>query len=237
MSLECNGYAQCIPLDRANSNNKYRYKLFKTCLSTLLKNVNHDAVSGWLTIATLFYKTKQYNKASNIILYSISKCSSEKLYRRVTLSDMHNQLLQLQSLHKKTFVDMLKIMLVDYIRFKRNSTLVPVELCKGLIFSSTAYAYFLNFLCHFHLNNVRQYQDSYQGLQLVLKEEYLIREPSVISNSYLLLVVASKLLGDDETVRHAILQSVKESHVSRNGVDMHVVDAAWHGDKLRVLLE
>ncbi|CAC5421958.1 unnamed protein product [Mytilus coruscus] len=72
-----------------------------------------------------------------------------------------------------------------------------------------AYAYFLNFLCYYHLNDVRQCQDSLQGLQLVINEGYLMECPYKKSFAYNLLGVALQLLGDKESARHAFLQSVE----------------------------
>ncbi|CAC5419509.1 unnamed protein product [Mytilus coruscus] len=212
LSKKCNGEAQCIALDNAISNNKYRYKQFTTCLSFLLKNVYHDAVSGWLMLASLFYKTKQYSKALHITMYSMSKCTTEKLYHDVTLSDVHYQVLKLQTLQKKGFAYLLKIMFVDYIQFEVDSTLLPDELQIESVlvqfFQSMSYAYFLNFLCHYHLNNVIQCQDSLQGLQLVIDEEYLMAD-IIKGNDYTLLWVVLQLLGDRESARQAFFQSVE----------------------------
>lgn len=54
-----------------------------------------------------------------------------------------------------------------------NRTL-NVQLNEGNLFQSTAYAYFLSFLCHYHLNNVRQCEDTHRGLQLVIEKCYSI---------------------------------------------------------------
>ncbi|CAC5383574.1 unnamed protein product [Mytilus coruscus] len=127
LSLLCNEQSQRLPLDSTIRNNKHKYKLYKSCLSTLLTNVYHDAVSGWLMLASLFYKTKQYSKALHIIRYSISKCTPEKLYREMNMSDIHYQSLKLQSIHKEGIVYLLKIMLVDIIQLKVNSTFTTDE--------------------------------------------------------------------------------------------------------------
>lgn len=75
MSKVCQRRVQYIPM---NSNNKYQYKEYKTCLSSLLQGVYHDTVSGWLMVASLFYKTKQYIKVLHVIMYSLSNCTTEK---------------------------------------------------------------------------------------------------------------------------------------------------------------
>ncbi|XP_052097476.1 uncharacterized protein LOC127732478, partial [Mytilus californianus] len=152
MSKWCQVHAKCVPLISTLINNKYQckqyklclstvidniyhdavsgwhlYKQYKSCLSAVTDNIYHDAVSGWLMVATLFYKTKQYSKALYIISYSLSKYTSEKLYLR-TISDIHYQLVKLQIFQKKSLVCLLKILVVNDILFDMNSTLIPDEL-------------------------------------------------------------------------------------------------------------
>ncbi|XP_071147884.1 uncharacterized protein [Mytilus edulis] len=194
MSQKCRRLAQRLPLDGAIINNKYQYKQYKSCLSTLLTNVYHDAVSGWLMIASVFYKTKQYRKALHIIRYSISKCTPDKLYEGMTMTDINYQSLKLQIIVKKSVAYLLKFMFVDSMRLTVDSTLTPDELSmegrnKTYYFPSTAYAYFLSFLCHHHLNNVRQCQDSLEGLELVIAESYLIPNWNT-KDAYTLLGIA-----------------------------------------------
>ncbi|CAC5366531.1 unnamed protein product [Mytilus coruscus] len=171
----CSLRAQFISLNSAYSNNKYQYRQYKSCLCTLLQNIHHDAVSGWLMLASLFYKTKQLAKALRIIMYSISKCTFEKMCRNIEMEDIHHQLFKLKSLQKKSIVHLWKLIFVDDMKFKRNSVLIPDELQIDLEFgelfiSSSVYAYFLKLLCHYHLINIRQCQDTLQDLQLVLAE-------------------------------------------------------------------
>ncbi|XP_071147330.1 uncharacterized protein [Mytilus edulis] len=220
MSRRCRRLAQRLPLDGAIINNKYQYKRYTSCLSTLLMNVYHDAVSGWLMVASLFYKTKQYRKALYIIRYSISKCTRDKLFFGMILSDIHYQSLKLQTFAKKSVAYLLKIMFVDSIRLITDSTLTPDELSsegrnRTYLFPAIAYAYFLSFICHYHLNNVRQCQDSLEGLELVIAESYLLPNWNT-EDAYTLLGIALELHGDKESARQAFLKSVElsedESH-------------------------
>ncbi|XP_071147885.1 uncharacterized protein [Mytilus edulis] len=220
ISQRCSKLAQRLPLDGATIKNKHKYKQYKSCLSTLLTNIYHDAVSGWLMIASLFYKTKQYRKALQIIRYSISKCTPDKLFFGMSLPDIHYQSLKLQSFAKKSVAHLLKIMFIEYIGFTVHSTLTPDELSmEGRnithFFPSTAYAKFLSFLCHHHLNNVRHCRDSLEGLELVIAERYLIPNWNT-EDAYTFLGIALELHGDKESARQAFLQSVElsedESH-------------------------
>ncbi|XP_071147882.1 uncharacterized protein [Mytilus edulis] len=216
ISQRSRSLAHCLPLDGATINNKYQYKQYKSCLSTLLTNVYHDAVSGWLMIASFFYKTKQYRKALHIIRYSISKCTLNKLFFGMTLSEIHYQSLKLLSFNKKSVAYLLKILFVDRIQLTENSTLTPEELlmegCNNkYYFPSTAYAYFLSVLCHYHVNDVRHCQDSIQDLKIVIGERYLMVNADVWSTAeaYTLLGIALQLFGDNESARQAFLQSLE----------------------------
>ncbi|XP_071126634.1 uncharacterized protein [Mytilus edulis] len=215
LSLVCGQCAQSVPLNSTRSCNKHQYKQYNSCLCTLLQNIYHDAVSGWLMLASFFYKTKQYNNALHIILYSIAKCTPEKINRFMTMSDTHVRLNDLLVFQRKCMVQMWKIILVDFIIFKENSRLIPYELQmevedRPFIISSIVYAYFLMFLCHYHLNNVRQCQDCIHTLQLVIEERYFIENDKNFQyKAYTVLGIVFQLLGDNESARQAFMRSVK----------------------------
>lgn len=120
----------------------------------------------------------------------------------MSMSDIHFQLLKLQSFQRKSYMYLQKIMLVDNIHFFLFSTLKPdefqmVESTELLFLPSTAYAYFLNFLCHYHLNNVRQFHESLQGLQLVIDESYLIEHRVSKRRAVMFLRIALQLLDNN----------------------------------------
>ncbi|VDH99080.1 Hypothetical predicted protein [Mytilus galloprovincialis] len=138
----------------------------------------------------------------------------------MSLSDINYQSLKLQTFAMKSVAYLLKIMFVDSIRLKVDSSLTPDELSMEgrnitYLFPSTAYAYFLSFLCPHQLNNVRQCRDSLEGLKLVKAESYLIRNLNA-EYAYTLLGIALELHGDKESARQAFLQFVElsegESH-------------------------
>ena len=214
MSMMSAVRAQSIQLNNAYSKNKYQYQQYKFCLSTLLKNIYHDAVSGWLMLASFFYKTKQYTRAVRIIMDCISKCTSEKLYPYIKMSDIHHRLFKLKSLQKKSIVHLWKYVLVDDIRFEVNSLLIPDELLLEVDYNplripSSVYSCFLFFLCHYNLNDARQCRDSLQVLQLVTEYNYLNADMDAKAAAYNLLGVALQTVGETNTARQAYLLSAK----------------------------
>ncbi|XP_071150247.1 uncharacterized protein [Mytilus edulis] len=201
LSHTCHLHAQEISVDSTYNGNKYQYEQYRSCLSTLLQNVYHDAASGWLMVASFFYKTKQYQQALLITKYTLAKCTPEKLFLGMNMSYIHYQLLKLKSLKEKCVVDLLRILLVRAVMFKKNSGLIPDELKMDIAitsrtYESTAYAYFLTFLCHFHLKDIRECQDSILSLQLVIEENYLKTNQYNTLEANTLLDIAFQLVGD-----------------------------------------
>ncbi|XP_052077403.1 uncharacterized protein LOC127715413 [Mytilus californianus] len=221
-SMICSNRAHYIPLNIAYSNNEYQLRLYKSCLCNLLKNIYHDSVSGWLMLASFFYNTKEHTKALHILKYSLSKCTLKKLFYTMELSDIHNQLLKLKSLQKKSIVHLWKLMFIDEMSFKLKSMLIPEELLlevenRSFSISSSVYAYFLKFLCHYHLNDIRACQDTIQVLQLVIEEKYLmVTNLKSEAAAYSLLGVAFQMFCDTESARQTFLKSV-ELHNTPSG--------------------
>lgn len=89
-------------------------------------------------------------------------------------------------------------MLVEVIASEKHSVLTPDELQKEVEHGarsspSTVFAYFLVFLCHYHLSNVRQCQDSVRDLELVITENYFISDAIEKAHSRNILGTAFQL--------------------------------------------
>ncbi|CAC5387564.1 unnamed protein product [Mytilus coruscus] len=201
ISKLCFNNVQLLPL-KDISNNKSNYRQYKICLSTLLQNVHHDAVSGWLLLATFFYKTKQYNLATYVLQYSLSK-----LQLLTNITNIH-------IFRKMTVAQLLTLLRVDDVHFRKNSTFIPDELAievksKPCIIPPVLYAHFLCFLCHFHLTNTRQCRDSLQDLKLTIEEKFFIPDNSDNALGHNILGIAFQLAGDIESAKWAFLQSIR----------------------------
>jgi hypothetical protein len=85
MSMICSVAVEREPVLSVNRN-KEKYKQYRRRLCYLTQNIHHDAVSGWLMLASFYYKMKQYNTA----LYSafLYDCISTSL-SKVTVRE-HN---------------------------------------------------------------------------------------------------------------------------------------------------
>lgn len=211
ISKFCNTRIQFCPSNES-SGHKASYRHYKICISTLLLNLNHDAVSGWLLIATLFYQTKQYNSAIYILQYSSSKCTPEKMQHLRYLSNINYELLILNSFRKMNIVQLWKLLRIDSVLFSENSTILPDDLKLKLgsepcSIPPLVYAHFLRFLCNFYLNNVRKCRDSLEDLKLTTDGEYFIANPEDKAFAYCILGIAFEISGDFESAKQAFIQS------------------------------
>lgn len=205
MSMIFSQKAQTIQLTEA-IDNKNCYLKYKACQCDLMQNIHHDAASGWLLIASLFYRTHQYNRAINIINYG-----KWKLYPN---SDVLLTFIRLCSvkLFQKRLVPLLKIERCDFVRFKSKSTLIPQELqmiVKDMSrpFPATIYIPLLRFLCHYHLNNNLERHDSLRDLQKAISNSDRIETPAAKATSYICLGIAFQLHGDKYSARNAFQQA------------------------------
>ncbi|XP_052076791.1 uncharacterized protein LOC127714797 [Mytilus californianus] len=176
ISKYCLNGHNLLPFDDIYGN-KSTYKQCKTYTCTLLLNTRHDAVSGWLLIASLFYRTKQHNKALVILRYSLFKCTTEKIYTDMNLSHVNFELFNLNVFRKMPIVQMEKLLLLNHVDFFPRSTLIPGELQMEVDRSNfcippVIYVHFLSVLCHWHLNNTKDCFDSLKDLQLTVRKEY-----------------------------------------------------------------
>jgi hypothetical protein len=92
MSRICSMAVDREPVVSVNRN-KDKYKQYRRRLCYLTQNVHHDAVSGWLKLASFYYQMKQYNTALYIISYALSKCTPEKVYYQKNLTDWQYELI------------------------------------------------------------------------------------------------------------------------------------------------
>jgi len=109
MSMIC---SHVIQRDRVVSvnRNKDQYKQYRRRLSYLIQNIHHDAVSGWLMLASFYYQMKQYDTSLYIIYYAVSKCTPEKVYHQENLTDWQYELVktrtvQICCLHRPIYID------------------------------------------------------------------------------------------------------------------------------------
>ncbi|CAC5400858.1 unnamed protein product [Mytilus coruscus] len=197
----CYRIAQIMQLSSLRGN-KHNYKQYIQCLCYILQSTHHDAVSGLLMLASLFYKKKQYNKALYVLSYSLRKCFTDELYYNANV------------FRKLGKIRMLRILLISTVEFSQESSLIPGEIKLdayhlAFVLPPVVYLHFLTFLCHYHLNNIRNYQKSLGVLRLTIEENYCIFGYMDKAAAYDCLGVAFLVVGDKESAREACLKSIQ----------------------------
>ncbi|CAC5364321.1 unnamed protein product [Mytilus coruscus] len=214
ISAVCSKHCQSLYLSKTISN-KNQYKEYDTCLSYLLMSINHDIVSGWLMLASFFYKANQYKKSLIISSYALAKCTLEKLFRGTELSVIQRFTVKRDEIRKQGVVHSLKFILVDFVLFA-TSTLIPMELLiEGNSFElpPVLCAHFLSFVSHYHLHNVRECQSSLLDLQLTIAENYFMgKDTCATAFSYYCLGTALQIIGDNNSAKQAFTKTVKLLH-------------------------
>ncbi|XP_076086828.1 uncharacterized protein LOC143057409 [Mytilus galloprovincialis] len=208
----CYNTAQTMQIFILHSN-KYKYIQYKQCLCYLLQSTHQDAVTGWLMLASLFYKKKQYNKAIYVLSYSLLKCTAEKLYHDTNVSHLHRELFRFNTFRKLKIIRILRIIFISFVVFVKKSKLIPDEIKMdahngSFILPTVVYLHFLTFLCHYRLHNVRNCQESLGNLRLIIEEDYLISGNMNKANAYHCLGVAFLIIGDRESAREAFVRSI-----------------------------
>jgi hypothetical protein len=214
MSMGYNEAAQQISVGGRNRN-KTQYNQYRTCLSYLLYNTHHDAVSGWLMLASFYYRIKHYNTALCIVSYAVSKCTTEKFYWQDNLNNEQRALIKTRTIQSMSITRVLKLLLVRLVTFIEKSTLIPEELefevenhCRSI--PPVVYAHFLRFLCHYHLNNVNQCREELEKFQkTVSKRDFINKSSADISHSYNCLGIAFQIFGNREMAHSSFIQAIK----------------------------
>jgi tetratricopeptide (TPR) repeat protein len=157
---------------------------------------------------------KHYNTAINIVSYAVSKCTTENVYDQKNLSSEQCALIKTKTIHSMSITRVLKLLLVRYVDFAQQPTLIPEELelevvKGGYSLPPVVCSHFLRFLCYYHLNNVTQCLTVLADLQLTISEDYFILNNRHRANSYNCLGVAYALIGNYESAAHAYHQAIE----------------------------
>lgn len=185
--------------------NKSTYKQYKVHISSLLTSTRHDVVSGWLMLASFFYKTKQFKRAVVILNYSLKKCSSEKLHPVTNLSHIPNDIFKNLNIFKlfrrMPIAQLTNVLLLNPIMFIKNSTVLPDELqienyISPLFIPPVVYVHFLLFLCHYHLKNAIQCLNYLNHLRDTIEKDYFIPDADLKTISNNIFGIAFQLLED-----------------------------------------
>ncbi|CAG2223681.1 unnamed protein product [Mytilus edulis] len=184
-----------------SSENKQQYCKYKYDLSHLLIGVNSDAVSGWLTLASFFYVHQKYFASLSVINYAMQKYTDEKIFTGSTTSEFtFIQKHALNLMKKEKLYTVIKALTIELLKFDLESSLIPQELPLGLadklyVYHPLPYAYFLSFLCYYHLHDITSCRQYLLQLILAMTNSSIHFSFPAISTT-IMTATAHQLMGD-----------------------------------------
>ncbi|CAC5383731.1 unnamed protein product [Mytilus coruscus] len=135
--------------------NKSGYRQHKLRMHCLLQGTNHDAVSGWLLLASYFYFIKQYDKCVHIIKNCLLKCTVDKI-RVPSFPEIISESIFQNHTNcnkKNRFLTACKKCTIWATILQKRSCFLPTELkpwideYPTIIFPTSVFLHFLHFLC------------------------------------------------------------------------------------------
>ncbi|XP_063411519.1 uncharacterized protein LOC134694438 [Mytilus trossulus] len=186
-----------------SAENKHQYSKYKYDLSHLLIGVHSDAVTGWLILASFFYVRKKYVASIRLLNYALQKYTDEKIFTgsgftKYELTFIQKHVLNLMKTEK--LYSVLRSLRIETLTFGPKSSIIPQELQLDVTKKRTCYyplpfAYFLGFLCNYHLQDIPSSRRYLQQLILTKKNDS-IHANLFKANTAIMCGVAHQLIGE-----------------------------------------
>ena len=164
-----------------------------------------NAVTGWLLYASFYYALCQYNTTLKIIDHVLSRCTPDMIMLRqnnYTTDDIKYYKQNVGSSYI-TLNEKMRLATIDNVCYVTQSPLIPDELQPEVqdgyfVVPPVVMSHCLRFLCHHHLHNIVNRQQSLRDLYLTIQERYFVNA-NQLSNSLTILGVCNEIAGDKET--------------------------------------
>jgi Mg2+ and Co2+ transporter CorA len=167
-----------------------------------------DAVTGWLLYASFYYVRRQYKKALKIIDHVLSRCTRHMLMlgdTNYTTSEIKYYSQNVGCL-QITLSEKMKKATIDNVICNKQSTLIPPELRLDVqdgcvTVPPFAMSHCLKFLCHHHLYDIVDRQQSLIELFRTIKDMHFVSEDQ-LSDLLTILGVCNEIVGDIESANY-----------------------------------
>ncbi|CAC5426813.1 HARBI1 [Mytilus coruscus] len=208
--------------------NKHQYYKYKYDRSHLLIGLHTDAMTGWLTLASFLYVHKNYVASLRVINYALQKYTDEKIFTGLTTSFLafiqkqkntmnlmdkeytfiQKHVLNLMKKEKKYTV--LKAITMKALMLNSTSSIIPQELqlvAEQLhLYHPLPFAYFLSFLCYYHLHDSTSCRHYILQLKSVIAISF-DNTPIAFMSTPIMCGIAHKLIGETYLARQ-IFQTI-----------------------------
>lgn len=191
--------------------NEKKYLKYKYDINHLLIGVLSDAVAGWLKLASFFYVHERYLIAQDLINYVLSKIKDKKCENKFksAVNLMSKVILTLKQesaydiIEKEKLTTALKALSIRSLRFECKSEFIPKELhhdveTSCVYFLPFTYAYFLRFLCCYHLHDIMSCKDAMKPSLETFHELLSSTEsfPAIFVHSSMFVGIAGQMIGE-----------------------------------------
>ncbi|XP_076084638.1 uncharacterized protein LOC143055393 [Mytilus galloprovincialis] len=208
--------AQLLPAPTVTTE---RYKTHKRYHRYLQNGIKTDAASGWVLYASFYYVTGQFNVTLGLTDYILSKCSTDMVPMLCqNYQDRHIKCYINRVHSTMTLNDKMKMAVVDDVRYKQQSSLIPNELQlevnnHHIDIPPTVMSHCLRFLCYNHVGDTNKRQQSLSDLESTVNRRSFISNIT-LSNSITILGICFELSGDKNTAYQCYEEALKcDDHI------------------------
>ncbi|XP_063406100.1 uncharacterized protein LOC134690057 [Mytilus trossulus] len=186
ISVHCRDFIQTSDLCNLSNRNKSAYRQYQTFLGCLKIIWHSDSISSWLLLASLFYKYKRFQECTDVINYSLSNCTPDKIQLQF-VNSLAEQTIYNEMNKKFGLLVVHKHLIFERILFWHPFNLLPNEL-KSLInddvlpFPPVVYSHLLKFLCFYQLGDNKGKVNALRDLEITVRKRYFILESDAIIN-------------------------------------------------------
>ncbi|CAC5392411.1 unnamed protein product [Mytilus coruscus] len=213
-----------------SSENKHQYYKYKYDRSHLLIGSHSDAVSGWLRLASFFYVHKKYFASLKVINHALQKYTDEKIFTGITAYDFkfiqkqkqelnlttkENTCIQkhvLNLMKKEKPYSVLKELTIEALIFNMRSLTIPQELqldaIELLLYDPLSFAYFISFLCYYHLHDMTSCRHYLQQIQSIISNLSVVNKKISVWSTPIMCCIAYKLIGETYSARQLFQEIV-----------------------------
>lgn len=195
------------------TNNKRNYYMYKDVLSHLLIELQSDAVSGWVKLASFYYVHKNYLTSLDRIKYVLSKCTDEKINMTLVSENFklsQNQKTVLKLMKREKLYVLLKHLTFVMLIFSSESSIIPSELDFivkdiALQICPLPFVHFLKFLCYFHLQDFTSCENPRRELLLQTSFYFSFKKSHFVLYVLTFYAIACQMMGKTQLAK-TILQ-------------------------------
>lgn len=190
---------QSSDLCNLSDRNKLFYKQYQRLFGFFRITLRSDSIISWLLLASFFYKCKRFRECTDVINYSLSNCTLDKILLQRDNSLAEQTVFQ-EMKQKYGLMIAHKHVLYEYICFREPFSLLPSELTPitnelAVLIPPVFYCHLLKFLCFYQLGDNRGKIDAINDMDQTIRRRKLVilNEPMLEKVKKIFIIVKNLL--------------------------------------------